>query len=657
MFHKRKNNIFIFIFITLLCFLTLSSNKSYAQNESSLAVVPSHKKEAKYNMYEVDKFHYVIIGNSVTRHGGEGEWPAERGMTATTDDKDYVRVLEKLFIEDGIPDVECKIEQYFPRDLQTAENFIAGRLNHLFGDDIDLVVVQIGENILGDAPLPDYEAVYTKLVLKLKNQMKKAQVIVVDTMYVDEGVSKSLANVARNTNSIFMPLDVIKGDDSYRSFIGDKIYDNYGIAYEVKNPAIAAHPNDKGHKYIADEIHNICISNILQKNKTDKNTNLASVINNIEESEYLSSVDHLGDTTRIKKFINKASEGANLTIVGFGGSITAGAGLTHEGADIPFGEKFTNALREKYPNSTFKYVNAGISGTNLTYSVCRVKDDCINYNPDLVILDFSVNTRGDSDVRSLYSSVVSQINKANEETAIVNIHFTEAIDNEEGNVIKKQGQSNLVSNAQVLDAVVNFDIPSVTYHNFIWQKIEDGTISQKDIFQDYVHPTQYGHLIASNLLDKLFDYIGKIQDNNNIKLMKKLPNDIYANCEYITHIPNASYKSRSRGKLFYIDHHSLDSLVAYKGWRSVKSDDTGLLDFDLVKNKKVVIGLQFYGAKGSITIAGRKPEGNIYQIDKIEAPEIGLFTTLTYENVEDYIGLMTNLTEGYVVVYGIGVVK
>lgn len=657
MFHKLKNNIFIFIFITLLCFLTLSSNKSYAQNGSSLAVVSSHKKEAKYNMYEVDKFHYVIIGNSVTRHGGEGEWPAERGMTATTDDKDYVRVLEKLFIEDGIPDVECKIEQYFPRDLQTAENFIAGKLNHLFGDDIDLVVVQIGENILGDAPLPDYEAVYTKLVLKLKNQMKKAQVIVVDTMYVDEGISKSLANVARNTNSIFMPLDVIKKDDSYRSFIGDKIYDNYGIAYEVKNPAIAAHPNDKGHKYIADEIHNICISNILQKNKTDKNTNLASVINNIEESEYLSSVDHLGDTTRVKRFINKASEGANLTIVGFGGSITAGAGLTYEGSDIPFGEKFTNALREKYPNSTFKYVNAGISGTNLTYSVCRVKDDCINYNPDLVILDFSVNTRGDSDVKTLYSSIVSQINKANEETAIVNIHFTEAIDNEEGNVIKKQGQSNLVSNAQILDAVVNFDIPSVTYHNFIWQKIEDGTISQKDIFQDYVHPTQYGHLIASNLLDKLFDYIGKIQDNNNIKLMKKLPNDIYANCEYITHIPNVSYKSRSRGKLFYIDHHSLDSLVAYKGWRSVKSDKTGLLDFDLVKNKKVVIGLQFYGAKGSITIAGRKPEGNIYQIDKIEAPEIGLFTTLTYENVEDYIGIMTDISEGYVVIYGLGVIK
>ena len=657
MFHKLKNNIFIFIFITLLCFLTLSSNKSYAQNGSSLAVVSSHKKEAKYNMYEVDKFHYVIIGNSVTRHGGEGEWPAERGMTATTDDKDYVRVLEKLFIEDGIPDVECKIEQYFPRDLQTAENFIAGKLNHLFGDDIDLVVVQIGENILGDAPLPDYEAVYTKLVLKLKNQMKKAQVIVVDTMYVDEGVSKSLANVAKNTNSIFMPLDVIKKDDSYRSFIGDKIYDNYGIAYEVKNPAIAAHPNDKGHKYIADEIHNICISNILQKNKTDKNTNLASVINNIEESEYLSSVDHLGDTTRVKRFINKASEGANLTIVGIGGSITAGAGLTYEGSDIPFGEKFTNALREKYPNSTFKYVNAGISGTNLTYSVCRVKDDCINYNPDLVILDFSVNTRGDSDVKTLYSSIVSQINKANEETAIVNIHFTEAIDNEEGNVIKKQGQSNLVSNAQVLDAVVNFDIPSVTYHNFIWQKIEDGTISQKDIFQDYVHPTQYGHLIASNLLDKLFDYIGKIQDNNNIKLMKKLPDDIYANCEYITHIPNVSYKSRSRGKLFYIDHHSLDSLVAYKGWRSVKSDKTGLLDFDLVKNKKVVIGLQFYGAKGSITIAGRKPEGNIYQIDKIEAPEIGLFTTLTYENVEDYIGIMTDISEGYVVIYGLGVIK
>lgn len=659
MFCKIKNRIFAIIFITFLCFLILCSKNSYAQNESNQSPSAIYVKTEvpKYNRFEIEKFHYVLIGNSITRHGGEAEWPAERGMAATTDDKDYVRVLEGLFKEDGIPDVECKIEQYFPQDLQTAENFTAGKLNHLFGDDIDLVVIQIGENILKDASLPDYEAAYIKMVLKLKNQMKKAQVIIVDTMYVDEGVSKTLRSIADKTNSIFMDIDKIKEDDSYRSFVGDKIYDNYGIAHEVKNPAIAAHPNDKGHQYIAEKIHNICIDNIFLKNKTDRNVNIASIINNISESEYLSSIDHLGDTTRIKKFINKAKEGANLTIVGLGGSITAGAGLTYEGTDIPFGEKFTNALREKYPNSTFKYVNAGISGTNLTYSVCRTKDDCINYNPDLVILDFSVNTRGDNDVKNLYSSIVSQINKASEETAIVNIHFTEAVENTENNVIKQQGQMSLVSNAQILEAVVNFDIPSATYHNFVWNKIEDETINQKDIFQDYVHPTQYGHLIASNLLTKLFDYVDNSSENTNIKTMKKLTNDPYGNCEYITRNSNAAYKSKGRGHLYFMDHISTNNLIAYKGWRSVKSDKTGLIDFDLVKNKKVVLGLQFYGASGSITIAGKKPDGSIYQIDKIEAPEVGLFTTLTYENVEDYIGLMTDLTEGYVVVYGIGVVK
>ncbi len=656
MFCKLKNKIYTIVFITLLGFLILYPENSYLQNNLR-SLTYAKTVDNVYNMYDTEKFHYVIIGNSITRHGGGDDWPEERGMAATRDDKDYVRVLEKLFKADGIPDVEYTVEPYYPHDINSARNFTSRKTDHLFGDDIDLIIIQIGENILPDAPITEYQEVYTEMIKKLKSQMQKAQVIIIDSMYSSEGVTYTLSKIASDTGSIFMPIDMIKTDDTYRSFIGDKVYDNDGNAYEISNVAIAVHPNDKGHKYIAEQIHNICVNHIFLKNKADKNVNVTSAIDNIEENDYLSCVDHLGDTTRVKRFLNKARAGASLTIVGLGGSITAGAGLTYEGMDIPFGEKFTNALRAKYPNSNFKYVNAGISGTNLTYSVCRVKDDCIKYNPDLVILDFSVNTRDDKDVENLYSSIVSQINKANEETAIVNIHFTEAMENRDSNVIGKQGQLNLVSNTQILNAVVSFDLPSVSYHSFVWKEIENNVITQNDIFQDYVHPTQYGHHIASSLLIKLFEYIDRSQDSANIKPMKKLTSDAYANAEYITHVPNSAYQSNERGHDFFIDDFSANQLISYKGWRSISTDKTGLIDFNLASNKTVVIGLQFFGAKGFITIAGKSPNGDIYQIDRISAPETGLFTTVSYENVKDYIGIMTNLTEGYVVIYGIGIIR
>jgi hypothetical protein len=140
--------------------------------------------------------------------------------------------------------------------------------------------------------------------------------------------------------------------------------------------------------------------------------------------------------------------------------------------------------------------------------------------------------------------------------------------------------------------------------------------------------------------------------------MKKLASDPYANYEYITFEGNGGGKSKERGHLYFGKHIVKGNSIAYKGWMSYPTDITGLLDFDIVDAKKVVIGFQFTNAEGeSITFAKMDKNGKIDKLGEAVAPEVGLFSTVTYKDVGDYLGIMTDLTKGYVVIYGIGILK
>lgn len=666
--NKLKKYIGLIVF-TFLFFLAIVSATFAKVNYDKTAIDTELIEKTLYksasrietlSFNNVNKMHYLIIGNSITKHGINSDWPIERGMAATENDKDYVHVLEKLFKADGISDVKYTIEPYNTTSIKAAKEFAQTNLKTISGHSLDLIILQIGENIINDAPLSDYLEVVKEMITDLKEQVPRAEIFFIDSMFKNPINSDALSNLVDSMGAVFVPIDKIKEDGSYRSYIGDTIYDNEGNAHKVINNDVAFHPNDKGHEYIANQIHNYYIDNIILKKQSENNGRTEIAINNVPKNDYLNSVENLGDTSRVGKFLKRARAGENLTVLGFGGSITAGAGLISTKEDISYGKKVTNWLEQKYPQSNFKYINAGLSGTNLTYSVFRVKEDVLKYNPDLVILDYSVNTRGDTDVKNLYSSIVSQINKANEETAMINIHFTETELEERPGIIDYSSKKGSATNQEISEAVVDFDLPSISYYSFINDKIEKNIITKNDIFQDYVHPTENGHLIAANLITNLLGYIDMIYQGKEaiIKPMKKLASDPYANYEYITFEGNGGGKSKERGRLYFGKHIVEGNSIAYKGWMSYPTEKTGLLDFDIVDAKKVVIGFQFTNAEGeSITFAKMDKNGKIDKLGEAVAPEVGLFSTVTYKDVGDYLGIMTDLPKGYVVIYGIGILK
>lgn len=112
------------------------------------------------------------------------------------------------------------------------------------------------------------------------------------------------------------------------------------------------------------------------------------------------SVYNMGNTYPIAKVIQKALNGENVTICGFGGSITEGTGMS----DNPpaesgiicsdntkcYFDRFCDWWDERF-NCKLNRVNAGIGATDTPLAIHRMGKDVLEYSPDFVILEWCCN--------------------------------------------------------------------------------------------------------------------------------------------------------------------------------------------------------------------------------------------------------------------------
>ena len=92
---------------------------------------------------------------------------------------------------------------------------------------------------------------------------------------------------------------------------------------------------------------------------------------------------------RLKELLRRAAAGQELTLGFLGGSITQGSLSTQPGNAYAF--RVYQWFVDTFPQSKFHYVNGGIGGTDSLYGVARAVTDVLMYQPDFVVVDFSVN--------------------------------------------------------------------------------------------------------------------------------------------------------------------------------------------------------------------------------------------------------------------------
>lgn len=199
------------------------------------------------------------------------------------------------------------------------------------------------------------------------------------------------------------------------------------------------------------------------------------------------------DDSAVARVMKKAAAGQNITVAALGGSITEGF---HSSCPQ---KSYAGIMRkwweDKFPNITIQYVNAGIGATDSYLGLHRARRDVLQFQPDFIIVDFTVNDQAEEFYGKSYERLIRTLLGAESNPAVVLLFMTM----EDG------------TNAQEFHSKAGekYKLPMISYGNVVLAEIEAGKYQWKDISPDDIHPNDRGHAIAGRLvcayLDRIYD--------------------------------------------------------------------------------------------------------------------------------------------------------
>lgn len=191
-----------------------------------------------------------------------------------------------------------------------------------------------------------------------------------------------------------------------------------------------------------------------------------------------------GDLSRLRDVLRRAQAGEDITVGVIGGSITQGF-LAQNPETSGYGALLRDWWEETFPDSEITYVNAGVGGTSSYLGVHRVEEDLLCYDPDFVVVEFSVNDGNSIFYKKSYENLVRRILTWESQPAVMLLFMT-----------MEDGTS-----AQDTDAAIGFayGLPMLSYKNAVLPEIEAGSFTWKDISPDNIHPNDRGHAIVGEL--------------------------------------------------------------------------------------------------------------------------------------------------------------
>ena len=221
----------------------------------------------------------------------------------------------------------------------------------------------------------------------------------------------------------------------------------------------------------------------------------------------------IGNNVRLKKVIEKAQAGEQITIGTMGGSITEGAGASNY--DECWARRFAVRFGNTYGvdnGSNVTLVNAGVGGTPSTFGLMRFKRDIIDRvpetdpdgYPDLVVIEFAVNDWGEPSGHRCFESMVKEVLQQPNEPAVI-ILFS----------MRDDGW-NIQEELRKIGDV--YDLMMVSIPDGIYPHVEK-EITKKDFFFDEYHPNSTGHRIMCDcLMQAIADAAAKETDAADVNL-------------------------------------------------------------------------------------------------------------------------------------------
>ncbi len=192
-----------------------------------------------------------------------------------------------------------------------------------------------------------------------------------------------------------------------------------------------------------------------------------------------------GNEERLKAVMRRAAAGEQLTVGFIGGSITNGS--LSSTPQTCYAYLVYSWWKETFPKADFTYVNAGIGATDSQYGAARVEAHLLQYKPDVVFIEFSVNDESTEHFLETYEGLVRRVLFSECAPAVILIH----------NVCYDTGASAQLQHAKVGR---HYGLPSVSMQSSIYPELLAGRIPNREITPDDLHPNDAGHELVASVI-------------------------------------------------------------------------------------------------------------------------------------------------------------
>jgi lysophospholipase L1-like esterase len=204
---------------------------------------------------------------------------------------------------------------------------------------------------------------------------------------------------------------------------------------------------------------------------------------------------HLGDTARLQRVLAKAQRGEPVTVGAIGGSVTHGAGgtnsLMHGYAGL-----FANWWRVTFPTSKLTFVNAAIGGTGSLFGTHRLERDLLCYQPELVVVEFSINDTDTELLGQTYEGVMRQLLRKAWAPAVISFTVW-------------GGKGHLGNPSTWHEKVArHYNLPMVSARVAVSPEMLSGQLKFEEFMADVIHPNDRGHRA---LAATLIHYLDKVR--------------------------------------------------------------------------------------------------------------------------------------------------
>ncbi len=219
----------------------------------------------------------------------------------------------------------------------------------------------------------------------------------------------------------------------------------------------------------------------------------------------------------VPNFVRKCKAGKDVVVGYIGGSITK--------SDDMYRLQTADYIARMFPKCKMVGVNAGVAGTGSDLAACRLQEHILQYNPDLLFIEFAVNGANANGVEG----IIRQTIKANPETDIILVYtlFGEQANDYVKGVLP-------ASVARLEPIAIHYNLPSV--HMGMWAgfMIKDGKgiwsgdqakakAEGKVVFtRDGVHPLPAGGNYYASAVARAFDKMKSNSAKETLKLIEPL---------------------------------------------------------------------------------------------------------------------------------------